>query len=456
MKNLITILIVLLNMLFSFHLSFADVHLSVNPADGSNNIRFDRMSADVENKKEVRVRVSATGGHRYQVFQRVLEPLVNERGESLDLQVVQVATLMNSNQSGTLYLQNIDRLSMGEQLIYTSGQGGESDSFVLAYVVDPTFFRNSGSFGGRILFTARSMGESSQDQVAVNISVEAQSSWKVDVSGGHAKSQVRVKDADVSAVTADFVKISFSGNTGKEVRIYQEVDGLPQNTIAQEMGADVLLFSVEAGQDQGVRVPAGSSLAKRSDLVFSGQESENDIILRFFVDPLRVATEDAGLYVGKIKYVIETNDKREEFLIDLELSIQPVFNIEVSLPPEGVSFNNVLPNAPAMEREVTVVVSTNLHRPYQVLQDLQTPMVNGKGNEIKKEYFNFKVESPSGAKTQTKFKDFSPMETGEYSIYSSDSEGSPSTFKVVYRLQGYPLISGGNFAAPIRFSLNQN
>ncbi len=63
-------------------------------------------------------------GSRYQVFQRILEPIVNEKGDALNLQAIETQTLTNSNSYGTLYLQNSDHLSMGDQLLYSSSQSG--------------------------------------------------------------------------------------------------------------------------------------------------------------------------------------------------------------------------------------------------------------------------------------------------------------------------------------------
>jgi hypothetical protein len=285
--------------------------------------------------------------------------------------------------------------------------------------------------------------------------IETLSVWKAEVAGGRNKGLVRVKDTDVTDQSADFVKVSFAGSSHQEVRIYQEVFSLPEDAQANEMKEDVLRFSVGANDEKGVRAAGVSSLGRDSVLLYAGQAQENDIIIRFFVDPKVIALQDAGTYFGKVKYIVETNDKRQEFQVDLECEVQPVFTVDVILPPEGVSFKNILPNAPPSEHEVVVTVRSNLHRPYQILQDMQAPMVNEKGEALKKEYFSMKVDL-SGMKGKTKFTDFTPMETGEYTIFSSDNQGTAGTFKVIYQLQGYPQMSGGNYAAPIRFSLNQN
>ena len=127
----------------------------------------------------------------------------------------------------------------------------------------------------------------------------------------------------------------------------------------------------------------------------------------------------------------------------------------MTTPPGGVSFSNVLPNSPPQDKAVVVTVLSNLHKPYQVFEDLQTSMTNQQGKEFDNKYFTLQVEIPSGQKGQTDFTEFSPMKTGEYPVFSSDSRGSGATFTVVYRLQGYGQMSPGNFLAPIRFSLNQ-
>ncbi|MEI6437819.1 MAG: hypothetical protein WCO69_03600 [Candidatus Omnitrophota bacterium] len=441
---------------FCSQASFAAVTLSINPVDGSNSLRF-READGFNDRKEIRIRVNSTDGKRYQVFQRLNEPMVNEKGESLDLRAMQTAAMPNSNGSGTLYTQSLDKLGMGEQLLYTSGQGGESDSFVVAYGIDPTVFNGNGNFAGRLVFTARAIGEPAQDQSFVNISVESRTdTWKAVLSGGRNRAIVRVKDTDVDPSLADFIKLSFSGNSGANVRVTQEVGNLPRNAAGAELVPGVLKFSVEGANAEGVKAADAVPLTWAGTVLYYGRGDANDLMVRFFVDPAIIAAQDAGLYNGKMKYVIETEKGREELLMDIELEIKPVFTVDVSLPLEGVSFANVLPNAPATDREVEVKVSTNLHRPYQVLQDLTAPMSNDKGEEMKKDYFTVKVEVPAEVKGRTKFTDFVPMLTGERPVFSSDAQGSPAVFKVIYRLQGYPQMSGGNFKAPIRFSLNQN
>jgi hypothetical protein len=434
---------------------FAAVSLSVNPIDGSNSLRFDRMpTAQAESKQEIHIRVSSTNGNQYQVFQRILEPLADEKGEPLNLQAIETQTLSNSNSSGTLYLQNSDHLSMGDQLLYSSSQNGQSDSFIIGYSLNQSLINVSGTFRGRLVFTVRGMGNASSDQVTIDVFLKTSSSLKISVKGAHDPTRIHIKGSNTSEKTADFVNISYSGNSGQEIRIYQAVETLPQNETDQELRSDVLQIDAQ-GQTEGLRIQGPTSLRVARSLIYSGNKNEDNFNLYFLINNDQIQQQEAGAYKGRVKYIVETDQGRQEFPVDIDCDIPPEFTMNVITPPGGVSFSHVLANSPPQDKEVVVTVLSNLHKPYQVLQDLQTSMTNSQGKEFDNKYFTIQVEIPSGQKGQTNFTEFSPVQTGEYPVFSSDSMGSGATFTVVYRLQGHEQMSPGNFSAPIRFSLNQ-
>lgn len=434
---------------------FAAVSLSVNPVDGSNSLRFDRIPvAGVEINQEIHVRVSSTNGNRYQVFQRIFEPIVNEKGDALNLQAIETRTLSNTNSYGTLYLQNSGHMGMGDQLLYSSSQSGESDSFIIGYSLDHQLINTGGSFRGRLVFTVRGMGNASSDQVTIDVFLDTSSSLKISVKGAHDPTRVRIKGSDISDKTADYVNVSFSGNSGREIRIYQYIETLPQNEMGDELGADIIQTDAQGGTE-GLRAQGVNSLGHARALIYSSAKDEDNFVIYFLTNADQVQQQNAGSYVGKIKYIVETDQGKQEFPVDIQCEIPPVFIMNVTTPPGGVSFSNVLANSPPQDKAVVVTVSSNLHKPYQVLEDFQTSMTNSQGKEFNNKYFTIQVEIPSGQKGQTNFADFSPIQTGEIPVFSSDSMGSGATFTVVYRLQGYDQMSPGNFLAPVRFSLNQ-
>jgi hypothetical protein len=298
------------------------------------------------------------------------------------------------------------------------------------------------------------MGNDFSDQVTIDVFVQTSSSLKVSVKGGRDRTRVHIKSSDISERSADYVSISFSGNGSQEIRIYQEIETFPQNETEKELGRDVLQLDAQ-GSSEGLRTQGLSPLGSGRSLIYSGSKEEDNFIIYFLVNADQVQRQDAGSYAGRIKYIVETDQGKQEFPIDIQGDIPPAFTMKVTTPPGGVTFPDVLAGSPPQEKQVVVTVSSNLHEPYQVLQDLQTNMTNQQGKEFDNKYFTLQVVIPPGQNGRTDFMEFSPMQTGECPVFSSDPTGSGATFTVVYRLQGYDQMSPGSFSAPIRFSLNQ-
>jgi hypothetical protein len=210
------------------------------------------------------------------------------------------------------------------------------------------------------------------------------------------------------------------------------------------------------GSSANVRSLSSDSLSRSKILIYSGIVDSDDFIVYFWLDPDELQKADAGKYKGQVNYIVEAGQLQKKFTLDIDCEIQPIFTMEVSLPSQGVSFGHVVANSPAQEKEVRVVVRSNLHKPYQVVQNMSSLMTNQQGKEFDKNHFNFKVILGADQKGRTKYTDLYPVEIGEYPIYSSDGQGNSITFSVVYQLQGYFDMSSGNFVAPLKLSLNQN
>ena len=165
-----------------------------------------------------------------------------------------------------------------------------------------------------------------------------------------------------------------------------------------------------------------------------------------------IAGQKAGSYRGRVKYILEGPGFQKEFPVDLEVNIRPVFVLDMTLPPGGVTFKNMLPMNPPELREVVVSIKTNLGKPYMVIQNVATPLTNQKGEEVTQD-FDMKTELIDGTKGRVALPDFSSVPTGEESIFFSDNKGSAAQFKVTYRLQAYPEINPGDYTTAIFYSL---
>ena len=434
---------------------WASVGISVNPLDGSNGLRFERVLPGLKNAKQVRVRISSTGGERFQVFQRVFGPISNEKGQPLELGAVETGTMSGSNTSGSLYMQNADHLSYSEQLLYSSGQEGLSDSFIIAYAPRPELLKNSGNYAGKIVFTVRPSGGSAQSESSIDLFLESVSNWKTSIAGGITPNQIRISDTNTAQRKADYVNVMFSGNGGNDVRITQEFESYPQNDAGQELPSGALEMSVDS-DTQGLRVHGVTEVPRARQLIYSSNQTEDRFAINFIADPQKLRLAEAGVYRGRLKYTVETDADRQEFTMDFECRVEPAFTMDVTIPHEGLGFGKIIPTTPPVEKEITVTVRTNLHKPYQVLQNLQSPMVNEQGKEFGPKYFMFKVDVSNDQKGQTRFPELVEVQMGEYPVFSSDASGSPVTFKIIYQLRGYPGMNAGSFLAPLKFSLNQN
>lgn len=428
--------------------SYAAVSLSVTPANGGNSLRF---ADEFDQAQEVKIRVTSTGGSRYQIFQRLIDPLTNDKGQNLNQQALHVQALVNSNTSGTLYMQNKSPMRIGEEILYTSGPNGESDSFTLGYFLERQAMNAAGNFRGKIMFSVRSFGDGSTDQALIDVFIENGNQWKVEVKGGHASNQVRIKDSDTQN-NADYVRISFSGNSG-DVRIYQEMETALQNESGEELPEDALIVhnSSAEGFDRST-----SSLKTTRTLVYTSRKADDEVMLSFMVNPDKTASLAAGKYFGRIKYIIESDGGVEYKQIDLHVNVQSIFTIDIKPPEDGLSYNRILPLGEPQFKEFTITVRSNLKKPYQVMQGFDMPLTNEQGAEFNNRYFTFKVDVPGDQRGKTRFGDFSPVTKGEKPVFTSDGQGSSSTFKLLYKLEGYSGMEPGKFHVPVRFSLNQN
>ncbi|MCK5601480.1 hypothetical protein KAR91_06420, partial [Candidatus Pacearchaeota archaeon] len=165
--------------------------------------------------------------------------------------------------------------------------------------------------------------------------------------------------------------------------------------------------------------------------------------------------QKAGTYRGKLKYTIEAGENRHEANIDLEVEADPIFTMDVDLPTGGLSFERLLPSSQPVLREVVVQVKTNLGRPYMVMQNIASPLTNETGVQMPEEYFTMKIELLDGQSGKVMYSDYQPVPGSDHPIFASDNKGSPSSFKVVYRLRPFAGMAAGDYSTAIRFSLGE-
>ena len=432
----------------------AAVNLSVNPVTGGTSLSFGRVDEPLEVNKEVRIRVNSNEGQQYQVFQRLIEPIVNEQGLSLAYDAITSYTLNGSNASGTLYLQSPMNLSQGEELLYTSSPAGDSDGFTVVYSTRAQRLNSSGNFLGKMIYTVRPIGGGSQDTSFLTVTLDSTAEMKLEVAGSVSPNGVRLNYSNGKIDNKEFVRISFNGNRSNPIRIYQEFEVFPQNEQAEELNKDLLKFKVVSNSGPS-EFQEETAVERKRVKLYDSNEDTDSIIVHFELDPQETAQQKQGRYHGRVKYIVETASQTKEEVLDLELEVAPIFNVEVKFPPQGVKFGNILPTSPPQISEVEVRVNTNLGKPYMVMQNVVTPLTNPKGNAIDREYFTIKGELKEGDGGRVANNDYVPILPGESPIFFSDSQGSPAAFKIYYRLKAYPDMHPGDYSTSIVYSLGE-
>lgn len=433
----------------------AAFNLSVSPVEGGNSIRFGRVDLPSTTNKEVRIRVTTSDETQYQIFQRISEPFRNERGESLDFDAIVVSTLSGSNSSGTVELQTVEQLNYAEQLVYTSSNNGISDSFVLVYQVNPDKIKTAGDFSGQIIYTVRPIGGGgSHEEVVLNAFLEISSELAVQSETSTGSGLIRLRSSG-TAFNDDYFKLSIAGNRGNQLKVYQEVVQFPADETNQELDADTLALSAAGGDNGEVHLGEGQAFSRKKTLIYSSDAAEDEIWINYQLNQTKKTPQKSGRFSGRVIYSVESEVFNQEFPVDVEVEIEPVFELSTEYPPEGMKFTRFLPNSEPQYKEVIVTVKSNTGKPYWVSQNLSTSLSNEKGDQIEGDHFTLKQEILDNGDGKVENNDFMPIKTGDSALFYSDKFGSPVKFKVVYRLRPYQGMQPGDYQTSVVYTLGE-
>jgi len=439
-------------LLFCAVSAHAALSMTVSPVDGVDSIRFSSFDVQNSDSKEVRIRVNSSAQEQYQVFLRTLTPLTNEKGVGLDSGGLQFYSLAGSNGFGALYAQNVESVSFPDDLIYSSSQNGDSDSFNLIFSLATERLNASGNFLGSLLLTLRPVREGAVQEVVLNVFVDLKGQLKFDVSSARGTDLLEIVSEDPLRAS-DQVVISWEEGLSQQIHIFQEAVDFLRNEEGDFLDKQKVVFRVEAVHPKGVQVPVDTPWQRDRELIYSGNDSENEVMIHWQMGDEASSLTKADRYSGRIRYVIETDESSQEFALGLDVVIAPIFELELKFPQGKIHFSELLPDSPPKEQEVEVVVKTNLRRPYAVVQELTDPLANKKGDEIEADFFTQRVTLDKEGKGKTDKEAFIPVKTGQDDVFYSDRLGTSASFKVTYRLRPYRTMEPGDYSAAVRFSL---
>lgn len=436
--------------------AWADFSLSILPREGGNSLRFGRVQSGQVVNKEVTIRITSTGTTKYQIEQRLLDPLTDEKGRRLDPEVLQFHTVRGSNARGSLYQDTLQPLGSLKRVLYVSAANGASDSFSVFYTIDGRKINTSGNFFTRILYTLTPQeAGGTAKEVILNVYFDTQREFDVSASTSLGTSRRLDLSEDKDEYTG-YIKLSLKGSLGQEYKITQNLQEPLKNEKGQTIPSDVCKFFLTAGKGE----PFYSSFypVERKPLLIysSGPSGEGDeAVINFSINKKDLEGIANGRYQGLLIYSIDSGGTLiKRVPLNLELEIKPVFDIEViSESVGGLHFRGVKPESGPVQKEVIIKVNTNLNKPYSIVQKLNTPLVNKAGDTIPLKYFTFKQQLGSEQIGRIAYSSNTPLRLGDTTVFTSDAKGLPVEFAVIYSLEVPRDIKGGDYYTSLSFSL---
>ncbi len=435
---------------------WAAASLSVVPLEGGNSLRFGRITSDSTISKQVRIRITSDLGVKYQVEQRLLEPLRNARGESLNADVFNFYTLRGSNLTGSLYQDTPYRVDTFKRILYVSAAAGTGDSFSVIYSIDPSKINISGNFFGRILFTFTPLGAGgTQREVILNVYFETEKNFQVSLRTSSQSSRTLRLSSSKDQLEG-YLQISAEGSLGQKYEVKQVV----QEPFKNEKGEVIPLELVKvfASSSKGQTYASSPTPLARKTLLIYGSEARgegDEIVVNFSVNTEDFEELPSGHFKALVLYNIESLGSLIKRLpVDISLEIKPIFDIEVvSESVGGLYFRNLKPDSGLIEKEIIIKVQTNLNRPYNVVQNLNTPLANQSGNTIPLQSFRLREEESKDNPGNIIFSQYTPLNLGDTRVFASNSTGDSSEFKIIYSLEVPRDMVGGDYFTGLNYSL---
>jgi len=137
----------------------AEVTLQVRPVRGGIDLDFGNagsLGSQGESESDIvirqlRVSITSTSGARYQVFQRLNGPWVNEQREAFPLEAVRFF-ISETTTDGIVRFPNPTPMNEWEEEIFLSNAAGEDEDFLMTYTVQVPVGQRAGRYRANLTF----------------------------------------------------------------------------------------------------------------------------------------------------------------------------------------------------------------------------------------------------------------------------------------------------------------
>ncbi|MFA5276141.1 MAG: hypothetical protein WC417_04525 [Candidatus Omnitrophota bacterium] len=409
----------------------------------------------------VNLSVDTNIGKRYEIIQRIIQPLASRDNPGVMIQDnFVVRGISGSNRFGNLRFSTGDMAVRSEDIIYVSDTAGDADNFSLVYGLINAENLQPGYYSGRISFTLNPIGSGQQQitrilEVYVSIADSGQGKPRIEISASGGSKSITLNPKKEKNQAQGEVVVKINSTAKKQFSIVQfmpEPIESEDGNILDNEAVNFIVKNTERGTSAGILTALTSNPEKIYTSGIDGS-ADNPLVVTYILGGLR--DKKSGKYKSRIQYFLEEAGVQTK-IDNLELVIdnERIFNLTVTPADQKyeIEFHDLKPLGQPKTSEVILEVTSNTGKPYQISQEISGGLVNKEGVEIPAKYFTLRTENVN-AKVNLKFLEKQDVKKGNTILFVSDGEGTPAKIKVIYELTSPMEIMAGDYSANVTYSL---
>jgi len=409
----------------------------------------------------VNLSVDTNIGKRYEIIQRIIQPLASRDNPGVMIQDnFVVRGISGSNRFGNLRFSTGDMAVRSEDIIYVSDTAGDADNFSLVYGLINAEDLQPGYYSGRISFTLNPIGSGQQQitrilEVYVSIADSGQGKPRIEISASGGSKSITLNPKKEKNQAQGEVVVKINATAKKQFSIVQfmpEPIESEDGNILDNEAVNFIVKNTERGTSAGILTALTSNPEKIYTSGIDGS-ADNPLVVTYILGDLR--DKKSGKYKSRIQYFLEEAGVQTK-IDNLELVIdnERIFNLTVTPADQKyeIEFRDLKPLGQPKTSEVILEVTSNTGKPYQISQEISGGLVNKEGVEIPAKYFTLRTENVN-AKVNLKFLEKQDVKKGNTILFVSDGEGAPAKIKVIYELTSPMEIMAGDYSANVTYSL---
>jgi len=352
--------------------------------------------------KGINIKIDSTISTRYEVIQRIIQPLASRDNPG---QVIQdnfvVRGISGSNRLGNLRFSTGNTPVRSEDIIYVSDSAGSADGFSLVYGLANVENLQPGYYSGRISFTLNPIGSGQQQvtkilEVYVSVTDQGQAKPRVEISTANGSKYLTLNSNKKKNQGSGDVLVKINSAAKKQFSIIQFMPEPVESEEGNLLDNETVNFIVK-NTNKGSSIDKLTALTSGPQRIYtSGIDGSTDNSFAITYSLGDLSKQKVGRYKSRIQYLWEEAGAQTK-IDNLELIIdnERIFDLIASPQDQkyAIEFRDLKPLGQPKTSEVILEVKTNLGKPYQISQEVSSELANKEGQEISSKYFTFHTEN---------------------------------------------------------------